>query len=67
MNVGAIREVTNRVQRLRKFMKLSPNDSVDICYQLETAKFVGCSDELVTKGKVLVEGKGRVWGKRNEY
>ena len=57
MNEGAIREVTNRVQRLRKFMKLSPNDSVDICYQSESAKFVGCSEVLVTQGKVIVEGK----------
>ena len=57
MNEGAIREITNRVQRLRKFMKLSPNDQVDICYQLETARLVGCSNELVTQGKIIVEGK----------
>ena len=57
MNEGVIREITNRVQRLRKLMKLSPNDQVDICYQLETTRFVGCSDELVTQGKVVVEGK----------
>ena len=38
-------------------MKLSPNDQVDICYQLETTRFVCCSDELVTQGKVIVEGK----------
>ena len=53
---GALREVTNRVQRLRKFMKLSPSDSVDICYNIQAARFVGCSEELITSGKYAIQG-----------
>ncbi|KAI6654161.1 Isoleucine--tRNA ligase, cytoplasmic [Oopsacas minuta] len=61
INDGAIREITNRVQRLRKFMKLSPTDSVDICYNLQSARFIGCSDKLVSHGKTVVQGHLIEW------
>lgn len=44
---GAVREITSRVQRLRKMMHLTTSDKVDICYQLKPIEYVGCSDELV--------------------
>lgn len=56
MEEGVLREATNRVQRLRKFMKLSPTDCVDISYQMFPAKSIGCSQELVSHGKSILTG-----------